>query len=161
MQVLFVFICLSDVGEHSKFKQPYYPSLWLMFWLSYYWVLPKFFRIIGNTSLHLSGFPLNFGYPVFSPNFYGKKKKKTTHANCNLCLIPLMLLNIPSVSVDVTHVPRARKTSPFQGLLSSDSITTETHKYQMENRILCPGPSSAALVPQLRIAKFVSTLPTG
>lgn len=49
-----------------------------------------------------------------------------------------MLLNIPSVSADVTNVPKARKaSSSFQGLLSSDSITTETHKHQMENWNLC------------------------
>lgn len=131
-------ICLSDVGEHSEFKQPNYP-------LTVTDVLTIILLGASRnsseslvTSLHL-GFLSILVILVFLKFFMGKrKKKKKTHAHCNLCLIPLMLLNIPSVSVDVTHVPRARKTSSsFQGLLSSDSITTETHKYQMENRNLC------------------------
>lgn len=128
-------ICLSDVGEHSKFKQPNYP-------LTVTDVLT--ITLLGAsqnsseslvTSLHL-GFLSLLVILDFLKFFIGKKTKK--HARCNLCLIPLMLLNFPSVSADVTNVQKARKaSSSFQGLLSSDFITTETHKHQMENGNLC------------------------
>lgn len=127
-------LCLSDVGEHSKFKQPNYP-------LTVTDVLTIILLGASRnssesliTSLHL-GFLSILVILDFLKFFMGKKK---THAHCDLCLIPLMLLNIPSVSADVTNVPKARKaSSSFQGLLSSDSITTETHKHQMENWNLC------------------------
>lgn len=128
-------ICLSDVGEHSKFKQPNYP-------LTVTDVLT--ITLLGAsqnsseslvTSLHL-GFLSLLVILDFLKFFIRKKTKK--HARCNLCLIPLMLLNFPSVSADVTNVQKARKaSSSFQGLLSSDFITTETHKHQMENGNLC------------------------
>jgi len=128
-------ICLSDVGEHSKFKQPNYP-------LTVTDVLTIILLGASRnssesliTSLHL-GFLSILVILDFLKFFMGKKKKP--HAHCDLCLIPLMLLNIPSVSADVTNVPKARKaSSSFQDLLSSDSITTETHKHQMENWNLC------------------------
>ena len=128
-------ICLSDVGEHSKFKQPNYP-------LTVTDVLT--ITLLGAsqnsseslvTSLHL-GFLSLLVILDFLKFFIGKNTKK--HARCNLCLIPLMLLNFPSVSANVTNVLKARKaSSSFQGLLSSDFITTETHKHQMENGNLC------------------------
>ena len=102
-------ICLSDVGEHSKFKQPNYP-------LTVTYVLTIILLGASRnsseslvTSLHL-GFLSILVILVFLKFFMGKrKKKKTTHAHCNLCLIPLMLLNIPSGSVDVTHVPKSKE----------------------------------------------------